>query len=326
VLTAKSDGTAEWKELVANNKVIAGLVETDERLSAEIAIERARISNLASLSEGSTTGDAELQDARVGADGTIYESAGAAVRTQFDKAKANTNGLAGIKSIPVYSGGVKTSLFDYLNSYDGKTLSNANFLASNIWTYQNVVTDLSTGHVYEPLRVRLSNGALIQTLHCEVEANKYGTAPVAFCYNESGQPLYGLSKDAVADGILNIPNDVYFIVPMRYDNLKITLTAKIGTGVEFEGIKSIPIYSGGVASSLFDYLNSYDGKTLSGANFTATNLWHYPTKLTDFATGHVYEPIRVRNANGTLIQTLYCEVETARYGTAPVVFCFGSYG
>ncbi len=57
------------------------------KIQSEIAVERARINQLSRLEEGSTTGDAELQDIRVGADGKIYENAGEAVRGQVGHVK-----------------------------------------------------------------------------------------------------------------------------------------------------------------------------------------------------------------------------------------------
>ena len=50
----------------------------------ELDIERKRIDSLTKLEEGSTTGDAELIDARIGANSIIYDNAGNAIREQIN--------------------------------------------------------------------------------------------------------------------------------------------------------------------------------------------------------------------------------------------------
>lgn len=78
---------------------IDGLVDAEQRLINELAVERARINSFTALGEGSTTGDAELQDIRVGADGVTYASAGEAVRSQVGNLTDSVELFTGNKPI-----------------------------------------------------------------------------------------------------------------------------------------------------------------------------------------------------------------------------------
>lgn len=95
--TERNERTAAI-EKEKSERTQADATEKSER-KAEIDVERKRIDNLAKLPAGSTTGDAELKDIRVGADGTIHGTAGEAVRQQVGSLKEDIDDLKVVTEI-----------------------------------------------------------------------------------------------------------------------------------------------------------------------------------------------------------------------------------
>lgn len=106
-----------------NNNTNA-IMDINDNLSSEISrakeadeILKSRVDVITSLPEGSTTGDAELQDIRVKADGTTATSAGNAVREQFNELKSDLAQL-GFSSNIMTSDFVDNHYRDYRDGVD----------------------------------------------------------------------------------------------------------------------------------------------------------------------------------------------------------------
>ena len=82
-----NDTTASTTTTYSSNKIEAIKEGLDSQIEqkasqSDLEVERNRINSLTTLASGSTTGDAELIDGRIGADGVTYSNIGTAIRTQ----------------------------------------------------------------------------------------------------------------------------------------------------------------------------------------------------------------------------------------------------
>ena len=83
ITNSVNENVSAWAE-TESGKVRGEMTSFSAEWNAALEVERARINNILALKEGSTTGDAELIDLRVGANGETYATAGEAVREQFN--------------------------------------------------------------------------------------------------------------------------------------------------------------------------------------------------------------------------------------------------
>ena len=225
-----------------------------ETVAEELAVERARIDNLVA---SPTPGDSELVDIRVGADGVTYESAGTAVREQFDTIAAMLTGL-GVYGVSLYTlvegKGTHTPELNGIIDTSGK------FAETDTWFATNYIPiDKDTTAIY---------GSLVGVT--TVSSVAFFDEDKAFISGVSVSKNYG-----AVEGVFEIPDDAKYV--------RFTFIYSVDT--QFVRISK-------VNTNLID--NHLNGKviTATGDSITAATAsnpeWSYVKQIAD-KNGMVYE-------------------------------------
>ena len=162
-LSTKADKSA----FEAINASVSVNTSNIQELSTESTVLSARMDTFTKLSEGSTTGDAELADGRVGADGKTYDNIGGAIRGQVTDLKSDLNQFYTDTNIERYY----INLFDINDPdfLDGKSLSDSGTITNN---GNHTVTGFIPVELNRPLYPSY-NGVSKTVLHlCEYDSSK----------------------------------------------------------------------------------------------------------------------------------------------------------
>ena len=167
-------------------------LENSKASKVELDVERKRIDSFTSLPEGSTTGDAELIDGRVGADGKTYENIGDAIREQFKNVNKTTEEL--LKSYTPIAEEVDISILENWIQADGTSSSYNNYKhveISNIKTNDTFLLKCQVGSNIRAYVIKNSGGHVTRVYNQEAYDTKHDyDLKVTINSDEEGGTLY----------------------------------------------------------------------------------------------------------------------------------------
>ena len=201
--------------------------ESNQRQLSDTIINN-RIDEIVSLPEGSTQGDAELADIRVGADGINYTSAGDAVRGQFNEISDRTVNILNVNNY----------------STPNDTMTVINGVATNI------ITETRTLILYVTTR---NNNALVQNIYSGSETVRHKK----FTFTATGDAdtvritASGDVKDLIIDFDISIENGETYTLSFDITGAS---TATLG-GLKYEKIQ---LESGSTESEYIPFISATD--------------------------------------------------------------------
>lgn len=220
---------------------------------------------------GTAPNPAEIENARIGADGVTYDTLGNAIRTQVTNLKSEINYL-----VDEY---VSKNLFDTSGSTEGKYLNPSNGVpATNAsWAYTDfIAVESSTNYILSYDNARIDN-----------------TQPYYFyCWYDSTQTyISGGTKSGTASAITSPSNARY---------IKISYEKDKAPYIQFEK-----------GTTKTDYINYYDVTKIDPSRIDATNIGKTVIRIDDsYSLRSVFDSISPNEHNQYLIELEEGEYDT----------------
>ena len=229
---------------------------------SDLIVERNRIDSLAKLEEGSTTGDAELMDARVGADGKNYGTLGNAVRRQVGKIVTFKNSDNLFNPTDVVVG----KFITYESDKSIKYSDNADFSCILVEVEESksyTITALSyTSHAFDENLKRIDSAKVISGAtekNVTIDSLPVGTRYISICFRHKSYPSNNfmvVEGNSLPNTYIPYYQHVYLNKNVIIDTDTPNRTYRIGKDKDFENLTTAIRHLKNDASSKIFLLDS----------------------------------------------------------------------